>query len=842
MALEPGARFGPYEIVGPAGAGGMGEVYRARDTRLDRTVAIKVLPPDLTSDPAARQRFEREARAVAALSHPHICPLFDIGHQDGTDFLVMEYLDGETLAQRLTRGKLPLEQALQYGIQVADALAAAHRAGIIHRDLKPGNVMLTKAGAKLLDFGLAKPRPVARVADATTADPLTRIGTILGTLHYMAPEQLEGKEADARTDVFAFGLVIFEMLTGHKAFEGRTDAALIANVLQAAPPTVSSLEATVPADLDRVVRRCLAKDPEERFQSATDLAFALEGLSSVSSRGTAAALAVPRRRRRGAWTTVGLGAVALAAIALFVGTRLGSLIPLADRSSDPRLTSSSIASVVALPSRVSGHKDDQFLADAVPNSISAELIRVDGLETKVPPSSMDLERLGGDAARVAEAYRVSALVLSSVSAQADRLTLNVQLVEPRTRRLIWSWDFHGRRDNYLALVHEAAEALRMELRPAAATLDPRGVGTGTSAAELAFQRGRHFSDRYINRHDRNDFDRALTAFREALDLNPSMADAAAGIGYLHVFKLEAGAPIEAMRPEIERWARLAVQLNPRSSRGWALLAIAVGDGSARPDPHQALVYSLRAASLGSRDAMAHNELGLNLRATSLTLANAAFRESARIDPLYFYPQLNLSANLCLLGRCSEALDIVEQVLRSEPDLPLATVEKAAVLIGLDRSQEALQLVARLKQFQGEGRIPSDLVTLVEYKLKATVGDSSSRRRALDQLYQWARRTDPPYFDPFEYVPLLRGSRTSEAANIIERGRDTPYELFAPGSALMPVSGDPRYKRIADAARDRLKATVGVLKEARANNELPQYLDKQLNELLSQPGLTAADVR
>jgi serine/threonine protein kinase len=220
MALRPGARLGPYEIVSPAGAGGMGEVYRARDTRLDRTVALKVLPSDLTNDAAARQRFEREARAVAALSHPHICTLHDIGQHDGTDFLVMEYLDGETLAARLARGKLPLDQALHYGIQIADALAAAHKAGIVHRDLKPGNIMLTKSGAKLMDFGLAKPHAHAVVSGqtmTTAADSLTAQGTILGSLHYMAPEQLQGAEADTRTDVFGFGCVLYEMLSGRCA-------------------------------------------------------------------------------------------------------------------------------------------------------------------------------------------------------------------------------------------------------------------------------------------------------------------------------------------------------------------------------------------------------------------------------------------------------------------------------------------------------------------------------------------------------------------------------------------------------------------------------------------------
>jgi serine/threonine protein kinase len=286
MPLGSGARLGPYEIVSRVGAGGMGEVWKARDTRLDRAVAIKVLPPDLTSDSAARQRFEREARAVAALSHPHICPLFDIGHQDGTDFLVMEYLDGETLAARLARGKLPLDQAFQYGIQIADALAAAHKAGIIHRDLKPGNVMITKGGAKLLDFGLAKPREHAIVsgqAATALAEPLTKQGTILGTLEYMAPEQLEGKEADARTDMFAFGAVLYELATGRRAFAGGSQASIIAAILDRHPSPVSSVRSDLPASLDHVVQKCLAKNPEHRWQDAADLRDELHWIAGQSS-------------------------------------------------------------------------------------------------------------------------------------------------------------------------------------------------------------------------------------------------------------------------------------------------------------------------------------------------------------------------------------------------------------------------------------------------------------------------------------------------------------------------------------------------------------------------------
>jgi len=301
MALEPGARFGPYEIVSPAGAGGMGEVYRARDTRLDRTVAIKVLPPDLTSDPTARQRFEREARAVAALSHPHICTLHDIGHQDGTDYLVMEYLDGETLAARLTRGKLPVDQALQYGIQIADALAAAHKAGIVHRDLKPGNVMLTKSGAKLLDFGLAKPGVQLAGLGTTqlaTQGPLTGAGTLLGTLHYMAPEQLQGATADARADVFAFGCVLYEMVTGRQAFAGDTPASVIAAVLDREPASVGagSEQMAHPA-LDGVIRTCLAKNPEDRWSSGHDLWLTLRRFAQAADAPVVVAPSKSRSRR-----------------------------------------------------------------------------------------------------------------------------------------------------------------------------------------------------------------------------------------------------------------------------------------------------------------------------------------------------------------------------------------------------------------------------------------------------------------------------------------------------------------------------------------------------------------
>jgi serine/threonine protein kinase len=254
----------------------MGEVYKARDTRLDRTVAIKVLPAKIAANAEARQRLEREARAVSALSHPHICTLYDIGEQDGLDYLVLEYLEGETLSSRLKQGPLPLDSALRYAIEIAGALDRAHRQGIVHRDLKPGNIMLTRSGSKLLDFGLAKVREAAKTPSEGATASLTRNltttpGAILGTFQYMSPEQLEAREADARSDIFAFGAVLFEMLTGRKAFDGGSQASLIASILTAQPAAVSSLQSLSPVALDRVVRTCFAKDPDQRWQSAGDL-------------------------------------------------------------------------------------------------------------------------------------------------------------------------------------------------------------------------------------------------------------------------------------------------------------------------------------------------------------------------------------------------------------------------------------------------------------------------------------------------------------------------------------------------------------------------------------------
>jgi len=277
MALPEGTNLGPYEVLSCIGAGGMGEVYKARDARLDRFVAIKILSDRVSEDLESRARFDREARTLASLSHPHICAVFDAGHQDGTDYLVMEYLDGQTLAQKLETGPLPLREAVRIALQIVDALDKAHTRGIVHRDLKPGNVMMVGWEAKLLDFGLAKLKlPDDGPISESTGLPDTALGLVLGTLQYMAPEQLEGGSIDARTDIFAFGALFHEMVTGRKAFHASSQASLIAQIMSADPEPLSKFQPMTPALLERVIRRCLAKNPAQRWQTARDLLTQLQ--------------------------------------------------------------------------------------------------------------------------------------------------------------------------------------------------------------------------------------------------------------------------------------------------------------------------------------------------------------------------------------------------------------------------------------------------------------------------------------------------------------------------------------------------------------------------------------
>jgi eukaryotic-like serine/threonine-protein kinase len=322
MVISPGTALGPYEIETQLGAGGMGEVYRARDTRLGRTVAIKILPTHLSGDPIRKQRFEREAKIISSLNHPHICVLYDIGHCDGAEYLVMECVEGETLANRLKKGPLPLVQVLKYGTEIADALDKAHRSGVVHRDLKPGNIMLTATGAKLLDFGLAKPFHTSSGMTLTSAitqsTPVTADGAIVGTFQYMSPEQVEGREVDGRSDIFSLGAVLYEMLTGKQAFSGKSHLSVASAILESQPQSPSALKPLTPKALEHAIRRCLEKDREDRWQTPRDLGQELKWVAASGEQEAGVSAASSRRsKRKLVWLVLGVLAAATLAAAVW---------------------------------------------------------------------------------------------------------------------------------------------------------------------------------------------------------------------------------------------------------------------------------------------------------------------------------------------------------------------------------------------------------------------------------------------------------------------------------------------------------------------------------------------
>jgi Tol biopolymer transport system component len=384
MALALGTKLGPYNILAPLGAGGMGEVYSARDTRLERTVAIKILPAQFSSDPVRKQRFEREAKTISNLNHPHICVLHDVGHQDGIDYLVMECVEGETLAKRLEKGPLHLEQVLKLGAEISDALDKAHRSGVVHRDLKPGNIMLTRTGAKLLDFGLAKPAALVSgatfTAAATPTTHVTQEGTVVGTFQYMSPEQIEGKELDGRSDIFSLGAVLFETLTGQRAFQGKSQLSVASAILEKEPTPISSIKPMTPPALDHAIRRCLAKEPERRWQSAADLAGELQWLAEPGSQAGVAAPGVPHRKLR-EWMGWALALLAtIIAMIAAVGWRLATrpvLRPLIRIG----------AELVPGPGMFTFRLDDTLLAKWQPGTLLA--LSPDGSRLAVPIRDAD---------------------------------------------------------------------------------------------------------------------------------------------------------------------------------------------------------------------------------------------------------------------------------------------------------------------------------------------------------------------------------------------------------------------------------------------------------------------
>jgi serine/threonine protein kinase/TolB-like protein len=879
--LDTGTRIGPYLIVGRLGSGGMGEVYRARDTVLDRQVAIKTLPPGMKGDRARLTRFEREAKLLASLNHPNVATLHGLEHVGEERFLVMELVEGTPLEILVDVGPLPFGETVRIARQIAEALEAAHEKGIVHRDLKPSNVIVGPRGrVKVLDFGIAKsiePQSATSLPgqeeSASFHTGLTMPGAVIGTPPYMSPEQVRGQAVDDRSDVWAFGCLLYEMLTGRRAYQGESWADTLSAILTREPDW-QALPPETPGELRTLLERCLVRDRNRRIPRMSEVRSELERIEvrtatfpppsgshpaaspptwvemprlspptlptvadAPSPPPTSMATAYrPAPRRRVLIAVVAVLVLALAAGGFFLLPRLR---PAAGESAGDL---SQIHSLVVLPSQVLGGEADRFLADAIPTTVSTHLAQVRGLETKVPPTNTEYERVGRDLNQIAGTYKVGAVVLPTVTASGDRLILNLQLVAVPSRVVLWTRDFEDRRDRYVELARSAAEGIRQALRPTGPALPRTADVAKSSESELALHQGVFLADLFRRQGLAGDFERAQTSLQRSLALDPRQAVAAAEIARLHAARIVTGVPPQEIVPEVRRWAQRALEIDPRSSRAWGVLSEAE-----QIDPQgnyrKMLEYALKAAAFGPEDGYAQLRLSYALARRSQLLGLQAYERARQLDPLELSTPLFEAITLSVIDRIDEARARVEEVRRIEPDMPYAILVAALVEIAAGNGDAAAKLTAKLEPMARDGRIRPEWLPLVRdyatLEQASRGGDKAQEAAAAARLVRTARGETPfPRWQTAtsEVAPLLaRHGRSREALDLMLYRRGVGvvdnYESLLLNKDLAPLRSDPRFRQLLDPARKESEEMLAVLAEARKRGEYPAYLDPAIDDLL-----------
>jgi serine/threonine protein kinase/tetratricopeptide (TPR) repeat protein len=659
MLLTPGSRLGPYEIVAPLGAGGMGEVYRARDPRLKRDIAIKVLPADVTSSPDRLARLEREATTVAGLNHPNIVVLYSIEDDGGTRFLTMELVEGRSLVELVTSGGLPLAQLLDLGIPLADALVAAHENGVVHRDVKPANVMVTREGrVKVLDFGLARPAQVRSILQNTqspTVAPLSAIGEVVGTVPYMAPEQIRGEGVDARSDLFSFGILVYELATGRRPFTGQSSWEIASAILRDTPPPLTSVRSDLPPDLERIVGRCLAKLPRERFQTALDVANELRGLRRALESMTPS-LHVPQDR----------------------------------------------PSIAVLPfANLGEEREQEYFADGIVAEIITGLSRIKWLFVISRNSTFTYKGKPVDVKTVGRELGVRYVLEGSVRRSGNHVRVTVELIEAATARHVWADRFDGTMGEIFslqdAITMSVIGAVEPTLRKAEIERARRKRPDSLDAYDL-FLRALPL----VATSMPEDADRALELLEEAIRLEPDYAIAHGCIAWCHEQRYLRGGLHAGVRAAAREHAHAAIRSGGDDAMALALggFVLAVTDGCFEPSAIDALD---RAIALSPSLALAFGFSSIvrawrGDAATAIEHARIGIRLSPS-DPLIHIPYVGLAHAHFSAGQWADAADAARRASQASPRFSVPAYLLAAALTRLGRIAEAKSAAVRLLELQ-----------------------------------------------------------------------------------------------------------------------------------------------
>lgn len=792
MTLSAGTELGRYKILSPIGAGGMGEVYRAKDTRLDRSVAIKVLPEETSRDPAALSRFEREAKAVAALSHPNILSVFDVGTEGDVSYVVLELLEGETLHDRLQASALAWRKAVEIGVAIADGLSAAHAKGVIHRDLKPANIFITSTGiVKILDFGLARrevdPPSGQDAANTPTMTLDTRPGMVLGTLSYMSPEQLRGLRTDARTDIFGFGCVLYEMVAGRRAFVGETPADTMTSILKEEPTSVRSSAAGVGPELDRVIHRCLEKEPEQRFHSASDLAFTLRSILADSG-----AVKLPVVEGRGKKLMVPLIAAAVLLAALGVWSLVQS-----SRTADPAL-GRAINSLAIMPFESGGGgADTEILADEIPASIINRLARISSLRVIPRSSVFRLKDKNLSADQVARELNVQAVLTGQVTQRGQRLSVRAELVDVATNRQLWGERYTRDLTDIVTVEEEIAQsisdALRLRLTGEERTRLVK-QSTTDSEAYRAYLKGRH----WWNKRTRGAFQKAISFFNTAVTLDPEFALAHVGLAAVYGTMPYYGfMPAKVAFPRARDAVRRALAIDEQLAAAHAVS----GNISTNFDWDSAAAErEFKAAiRLDPRYAPAHYWYAAFLMEEGrLEEARREARIGVEVDPLAPVASYVLALGLYSERRYSEAIAQCESASEFSPDYPWFHHVVGTVYAAQGLFDRAITAQVRAVELSGGG-------ALARAGLAYTYGKAGRSEEAREILAAF-RRESSRGFVPALYLALvyLGLDDTEQALDWLEKACDEREPR------LRYLNVDPHYDDLRGHPRfDSLVRRVGL---------------------------------